>query len=124
VRLEQIDHVAIWVSDIERSISWYCDVLGFERRHPEWGTYPAMVCTGSTCIALFEQSQKGRAAGDGSAIGMRHLALRTDRSGFEQAQRELTERAIEFVFQDHGTAHSIYFRDPDEYELEITTYEI
>jgi len=27
-------------------------------------------------------------------------------------------------FQNHGIAHSIYFRDPDGHELEITTYEV
>jgi catechol 2,3-dioxygenase-like lactoylglutathione lyase family enzyme/ketosteroid isomerase-like protein len=124
LRLEQIDHVAIWVRDVERSIAWYRDVLGFERRHPEWGTYPAMVCTGSTCIALFELTGSARSPSEIERHGMRHLAFRTDRPDFEQAQVELKQRAIEYVFQDHGSAHSIYFRDPDDYELEITTYEL
>jgi catechol 2,3-dioxygenase-like lactoylglutathione lyase family enzyme len=124
VRLEQIDHVAVWVTDLERSIAWYRDVLGFERRHPEWGTFPAMVCIGSTCIALFELEADSAPTRDAAGLAMRHLAFRTDRTGFEQARKELSERAIEFVFQDHGSAHSIYFRDPDDYELEITTYEL
>jgi catechol 2,3-dioxygenase-like lactoylglutathione lyase family enzyme len=112
------------VADVERSIAWYRNVLGFERRHPEWGTYPAMVCTGSTCVALFELESGKRSASEAEELGMRHLAFRTDRAGFEQAQMELKKRAIDFVFQDHGSAHSIYFRDPDDYELEITTYEL
>jgi catechol 2,3-dioxygenase-like lactoylglutathione lyase family enzyme len=33
VQIAHIDHVAIAVSDVERSIDWYCDALGMERRH-------------------------------------------------------------------------------------------
>ncbi len=39
-------------------------------------------------------------------------------------ERELKERGIDFEFEDHKIAHSIYFRDPDGFDLEITTYEI
>ncbi len=40
------------------------------------------------------------------------------------AQRELASRGIAFHFRDHEISHSIYFRDPDGIELEITTYEL
>ncbi len=53
-KLDQIDHVALTVSNVQQSIAWYRDVLGLERRFEEvWGDYPAVVCTGSTCLALF-----------------------------------------------------------------------
>jgi catechol-2,3-dioxygenase len=55
---------------------------------------------------------------------MLHLALRTDRANFLQAQQELKQRGIKFHFQDHEISQSIYFRDPDGHELEITTYEL
>jgi len=116
VKLEQLDHVALTVSDVERSIAWYRDVLGLERRHEEWGTEPAMMCTGDTCVALFE--------GDGADTALRHVAFRVNRENFERAQGELREHGIEWQFFDHHTAHSIYFRDPDDHELEITTYEV
>ena len=52
--LQQIDHVALTVTDLEKSIAWYQDVLGLERRYREtWGDCPAMLCAGSTCVALF-----------------------------------------------------------------------
>lgn len=37
---------------------------------------------------------------------------------------ELKQRGITFEFQDHQAAHSIYFKDPDGHQLEITTYDI
>jgi catechol 2,3-dioxygenase-like lactoylglutathione lyase family enzyme len=57
-------------------------------------------------------------------IGMLHLAFRADRKNFLVAQDELKRRGIKFEFQDHEISHSIYFRDPDDHELEITTYEL
>ena len=125
MRLEQIDHVAIWVRDVERSIRWYGEVLGLERRYEQWGTYPAMICSGSTCVALFEARDPSAVpAHHAETSGMRHLAFRVDRENFERSQIELRDHGIEWVFQDHEIAHSIYFRDLDGYELEITTYDL
>jgi catechol-2,3-dioxygenase len=55
---------------------------------------------------------------------MLHLAFRADRKNFLIAQDELKRRGIKSEFQDHEISHSIYFRDPDGHELEITTYEL
>jgi catechol 2,3-dioxygenase len=124
MKLDQIDHVAVWVTDVERSIRWYREVLGLECGYEEWGTYPAMVCAGSTCIALFESAKPGTGSGGDDIAGMRHIAFRVDRANFEHAQSELRDRGIEFTFQDHDIAESVYFLDPDGHELEITTYEL
>jgi catechol 2,3-dioxygenase-like lactoylglutathione lyase family enzyme len=124
VEIAQIDHVAIAVTDVERSADWYCDVLGMDRRHPEWGSMPAMVCAGDTCIALFTVAGEPSPVPGRDAISMRHLAFRVDRAGFERAQEELRDRGIELEFMDHETAHSVYFQDPDGHRLEITTYEL
>jgi catechol-2,3-dioxygenase len=59
----------------------------------------------------------------GAAI-MRHVAFQVDRVNFVKAQETLRERGIEYEFQDHAISQSIYFRDPDGYELELTTYEL
>jgi catechol 2,3-dioxygenase-like lactoylglutathione lyase family enzyme len=55
---------------------------------------------------------------------MLHLAFRANYDGFLTAQEELRRRGIKFEFQDHEISHSIYFRDPDGHELEITTYDL
>jgi catechol 2,3-dioxygenase-like lactoylglutathione lyase family enzyme len=124
LQIAHIDHVAIAVADVERSINWYRDILGLERRHPEWGTAPAMMCAGETCVALFSRQGAPEPAPGRGAVAMRHLAFRVDRPGFERAQAELRERGIGFESMDHETAHSIYFADPDGHRLEITTYEL
>jgi catechol 2,3-dioxygenase-like lactoylglutathione lyase family enzyme len=125
LELEGIDHVAIGVRDVERSAEWYTDVLGFERLHEGvWGGVPTFVGKGNTGIALFQASVNAKSASTGRQIQLLHLAFRADRENFLAAQRELEARGIKIEFQDHDISHSIYFRDPDGHQLEITTYEL
>jgi catechol 2,3-dioxygenase-like lactoylglutathione lyase family enzyme len=134
MQLKGIDHVAIAVRDVEQSANWYAEVLGFERLHQGmWNGIPTFIGTGTTAIALFparDDSQSGARGKIDPPIGrirpvanMLHLAFRADRKNFLAAQEELKSRGIKFEFQDHEISHSIYFRDPDRHELEITTYE-
>lgn len=124
--LEQIDHVALTVTDLKRSIAWYQDVLGLERKHQdEIGDEPAFLYAGGTALALFEAASAtpGKTP-DTDTIAMRHLAFRVDRMNFELTQAELREAGVNFQFADHDISHSVYFKDPDGHLLEITTYEL
>jgi len=124
--LEGIDHVALAVRDVERSADWYVDVLGFERRfNGMWNGIPVFVAREKTAIALFPAgSDQPNSPQPRQRNGILHLAMRANRANFIVAQRELTSRGIDFHFTDHEISHSIYFRDPDGIELEITTYEL
>ena len=124
--LEGIDHVALAVRDVPSSVRWYQEVLGLERLHEEaWGDYPAVVGIGGTAIALFPvQGSDPKPRPDRDVLAMRHLAFRANAENFARAQRELTDRGVEFEFQNHGIANSIYFHDPDGHEIEITTYDL
>ena len=126
MQLEGIDHVAMSVRDIEQSTNWYIEVLGFERLHEGmWNGVPTFIGKGNTAIALFPVKSHAEPTGPShEGIQMLHLAFRADRENFLVAQRELEKRGIKFEFQDHEIAHSIYFRDPDGHQLEITTYEL
>jgi catechol 2,3-dioxygenase-like lactoylglutathione lyase family enzyme len=124
VELEGIDHVAVGVRDIARSAKWYTDILGFERLHDGmWNGVPTFIGKGNTRIALFPANQEPKTSTH-REIRMLHLAFRANRENFLGAQRELQKHGIKFEFQDHEIAHSIYFRDPDGHQLEITTYDI
>ncbi len=126
MQLEGIDHVALAVADVELSANWYGEVLGFERFYPGmWNGIPTFIGKGNTAIALFPvRGGHSESATHGGKIEMLHLAFRADRKHFLAAQEELKQRGIKFAFQDHEISHSIYFRDPDGHELEITTYEL
>ena len=124
--IEALDHVALAVRDVERSTRWYADVLGFKREHGEmWNGIPVFVGNGSAAVSLFPvRENTGSTSCDRDPVRTLHFAFRTDRQNFLRAQDELKQRAIEFHFQDHEVAHSIYFCDPDGHKIEITTYEL
>jgi catechol 2,3-dioxygenase-like lactoylglutathione lyase family enzyme len=126
MELEGIDHVALGVRDIARSVKWYTEVLGFERLHEGmWDGVPTFIGKGNTGLALFPASAEAKSAAQGRReIRMLHLAFRANRENFLVAQRELQKRGTKFEFQDHEISHSIYFHDPDGHQLEITTYEL
>ncbi len=125
-KVDHIDHVALAVRDVQRSVAWYREVLGMERRHQEaWGDYPAVVTAGETSLALFPcESPNPKPRPDHDTIAMRHVAFAVDRAGFETARERFKELGIESQFSDHGIAHSLYISDPDGHMLEITTYEV
>lgn len=125
IEIEGIDHVALSVRDVEESARWYVEVLGFEHRWAGmWDGVPTFIGKGTTALALFPS--RGNDAADTSrrGAGMLHLAFRSTRAAFLAAQQDLQQRGIAFSFADHQISQSIYFRDPDAHELEITTYEV
>jgi len=124
--LEGIDHVAVGVRDIEQSVKWYTEVLGLERLHEgAWDGVPTFIGKGNSGLALFPARPGAKPMSSSHReLRMLHLAFRADWENFVAAQRELKKRGIEFEFQDHEISHSIYFRDPDGHQLEITTYEL
>ena len=125
-RLERIDHVALTVRDVERSVSWYREVLGLERQFEEvWGSFPAVVGTGQGALALFpvQGDDPSRPPGP-DTLCFRHVAFRVDRQSFEGARVAMVERGIGFEFQDHDIAHSIYISDPDGHQIELMTYDL
>jgi len=125
-KIDALDHVALSVRDVERSARWYTDVLGLKRQHEGmWDGVPIFVGNGAAAIALFPVRDKaGSKSHDHAPVRTLHFAFRTDRENFLHAQDELKKRAIPFDFQDHEISHSIYFRDPDGHQIEITTYEL
>ncbi len=123
--IQNLDHVAISVKDLEKSVKWYQEVLGLKSfRVKEWGPWPVFMMTNNKSgLALFP-SEKGNPLhmSQDRKSGLLHIAFKVDQSNFEQAQSMLTEKGIPFDFQDHHNSHSIYFRDPNDYCIELTTY--
>lgn len=122
--LRRLDHVALNVSDRERSIAWYRDVLGLEPQgeatRDDW---PVFVGELGACLTLF-QAQSASASRESESVGFRHVAFAVGREDLERAQAHLRERSIEYRFEDHGSSRSVYFDDPDGHVIELTTYEV
>lgn len=122
-----LDHIALTVRDQERSLAWYQQVLGMERRYEEaaGADDPVFACAGNACLALFPaETPDPQLVRSTHAVAMRHFAFCLDHANFERAQVELRTQQIPFRFEDHGFAHSIYLSDPDGHRVELTTYEL
>ncbi len=118
-RVEGIDHVELFVRDIPAAIRWYGEVLGLVEVC-RWNPEPIMIGAGGTTLALFQSTGDTAKRTDGTP-GWHRVAWRTDRAGFEAAQRHLAGRGINFRGPiDHGVALSIYFQDPEANLLEVT----
>lgn len=128
MRLEGLDHVALFVRDPRRSAEWYQDVLGLERRHEEaWGDSPIVVAAKSgSGLALFPMRGPEAPIPEGArSPGLfAHVAFRASGAGWREAMATLRARGVPFEEQDHQIARSIYVRDPDGHQVEITTYDL
>lgn len=123
-RLQRLDHVSLNVSDRQRSITWYRDVLGLElRNEPHADDWPAFMGPFGTCIGLF-QAQVPAAERGSEQVGFRHLAFMVGADDLARAQTHFEESAVDFRVEDHGNAHSVYVRDPDGHTVELTTYDV
>ena len=121
-RLDRLDHVSLNVSDRAASIAWYRDVLGLEQRsEPRQDDWPVFMGEFGTCIALF-QAEVVSPARDKESTGLRHVAFMVGADDLERAQEHLRARGVEFRFEDHGNALSVYLADPDGNVVELTTY--
>lgn len=123
MNLQQIDHVALTCHSPATTMAWYIRVLGFEHAFAgQWNGVPLILRLGTTSIALFPSGGASHALSD---VRFDHLAFRTGTyTDFEQAQVSLRGHDVPFRFQDHEICHSIYFVDPDDHKLEITTYDL
>lgn len=118
---QRIDHVEVFVRDLEAAARWYREVLGLEELM-RWDPEPVMIGVGGTKLALFQADSSPR-KDPGDAPHWHLTAWHTDVDGFAAAQEHLKSLGIPFRGPiDHGRANSVYFDDPDGNPLEITYY--
>lgn len=119
LELNFLDHVAITVSDLERSAQWYEKVLNLKRYELEaWGKFPIFMLAGKTGVALFPAKGKSKFVPE---IRIHHFAFNVDASNFKRARVRYEQLQIDYDFQDHHYFHSIYTLDPDGHQVELTT---
>jgi glyoxylase I family protein len=118
--LQRLDHVSLNVGDRLQSIAWYRDVLGLEQQNePTEDEEPVFMGDFGACVALF-QAQEPAPDRTYESAGLRHVAFTVD--SLERAQDRLREHGVDFRFEDHGNANSVYFRDLDGHTIELTVY--
>lgn len=120
IGLKRLQHIVLWVSNVERSIRFYCDVLGFEvqRRYPNAAFLKIPGTQDDHHLGLFEQA--GVAPPDERVARMYHAAWEVEAlTDLAHARRRLTEARALVGASDHGASLSLYARDPDGLEFEV-----
>ena len=125
--ITRLNHAVLFVRDIERSVTFYSEVLGFTRidMTPEGFAGAAFLqAPGSTNdhdLGLFEiGTNAGPSAAGRTTVGLYHLAWEIDTlAEMKQLATSLADNGALVGSSDHGTTKSLYGKDPDGLEFEI-----
>jgi catechol 2,3-dioxygenase-like lactoylglutathione lyase family enzyme len=121
MKINEIDHCALTVINLERSFDWFKDLFDLEIIH-KWQT-TWMIGKGEIKLGLFQRPDGKPIEELDSKIGFQHVAFLTDCKGFIDIQVQLQTQGVEFEGpEDTGIAYSIFIKDPDGNQFEITTY--
>ena len=119
IGLRRLQHLVLWVSDVERSVRFYCDLLGFEvtKQHPNAAFLKIPGTPDDHHLGLFEQAA-GRP--DERGPRMYHSAWEVGEiTDLVRARRRLIEAGSLVGQSDHGVSLSLYAKDPDGLEFEV-----
>jgi catechol 2,3-dioxygenase len=118
----RIGHVHLKVADLERSLRFYCGVLGFELTQ-RFGSQAAFISAGGYHhhIGLNTWESRGGTPPPPGSTGLYHTAiLYPTRLALADALRRILEAGIPLDgASDHGVSEAIYLRDPDENGVEL-----
>jgi catechol 2,3-dioxygenase len=118
----RIGHVHLKVSNLERALAFYCDVLGFEVTM-RYGTEAAFISAGGYHhhIGLNTWESLGGSPPPPGTTGLYHVAiLYPSRADLAGALLRIRRAGIPLDgASDHGVSEALYLRDPDENGLEF-----
>jgi catechol 2,3-dioxygenase len=118
----RIGHVHLKVADLERSLAFYCGVLGFELIQ-RYGTQAAFVSAGGYHhhIGLNTWESKGGSPPPPGTTGLYHVAiLYPTRAALADALHRLAQAGIPLQgASDHGVSEALYLSDPDGNGIEL-----
>jgi len=121
MRIHELGHVVLYVTNLKRSADFYRDTLGFHeiKRMGKMALYSS----GRTHheLLLIEIGGEPREK-DRPEPGLYHIGFKIGNTpeDAKKVYRELLEKKVPITgASDHGVTHSIYILDPDGNELEL-----
>src|SRR4051812_32938384 len=119
--VQRLNHAVLYVSDVEQSVAFYRDVLGFDVA-THMGNAAFLRAHGSANdhdLGLFGIGPNPTAP-PRRATGLYHLAWQVDTIEDLAAMRNVLVDAGSLVGEsDHGVSKSLYAVDPDGIEFEV-----
>lgn len=120
----RIHHLAMEVSDAEKSAAFYCDLLGFARgdkfEFPERSRTIIFVQLGETCLELLQSGENDPFVAQPRMLGYKHVCLLTDDVDGEVARlRAAGVKIATEPFDTQVNSRISFFEDPDGLLLEL-----
>lgn len=123
--IRRIDHLVLTVADIDETIKFYTEVLGFNT--VTFGDNRKALVFGHQKINLHQRGKEIEPKAQHPTPGSADLCFITD-TDLEEVMQELKEKNIEILegIVDRtgamGNIKSVYFRDPDQNLIEVSNY--
>lgn len=121
MKIHELGHVVLYVSNLGRSADFYKEILGFKQIHRDLHT--ALFSSGRTHHELLLIEVGGRPKNIRPASpGLYHIGFKIGNSteDIRNAYKELARKGVTIVgASDHHVTHSLYILDPDNNELEL-----
>lgn len=118
----RIGHVHLTVSDLDRALRFYRDVLGFDVT-ARYGADAVFLSAGGYHHHIGLNTWAGRGAPPPApgTTGLYHFAiLFADRAALAGAVRRVLEHGVPLEgASDHGVSEAVYLRDPDGNGIEL-----
>lgn len=122
MKIQELGHVVLYVSNIERSANFYRDTLGFTEIARETGI--ALFSSGRTHheLLLIEVGGEAPVQNHRPTPGLYHIGFKIGDTAeaLRAVYLELKEKGVVILGStDHTVTHSLYILDPDNNELEL-----
>jgi len=123
--VKELGHIVLYVRDLERSVRFYRDVLGWRQVGPGDLPFPAAMFSGGRThheLLLIEVGADATPIPAGRRVGLYHFGLKVGDTDDELrgALARLQEAGVPLMgTADHGMTHSLYLADPDGNEIEL-----
>jgi catechol 2,3-dioxygenase len=121
LRPQRIGHVVLKVRDLDRSLAFYRDLLGFRVASEMSNVMIFLTATGENHhdLGLLRVGDSAPSPVP-TAVGLYHVAIQLpDMDAVRDAHRVLSERGMLKGTADHGVSRSLYTVDPDGNEIEL-----
>jgi len=118
-------HVALICKDVEQTIRFYQEFLGFplvelvENRDYAGSSHFFFDVGNSNLLGFFDFPGHDHPDFAETIGGVQHLALSTSAESFAAAKEKLDAAGVEYVGPDRGVDDSLYLRDPNGIGLEL-----
>ena len=122
--VKRLNHAVLYVRDVERAVRFYEEALGFQvvAQFPGAAFLQVPESRNDHDLGLFEVgAQAGPSQAGRTTVGLYHLAWEVDTlAELERLAEQLSKAGAMAGASDHGTTKSLYAKDPDGLEFEVS----